>query len=319
MTKTEFVSELRSYVVITLALMLSGVGWGCFVIPSDIVGGGLMGLSTLIYISTGLPVGPVNFVSNMLLILIAMKIIGKGFGFKTIYSLAVLSFFVSVCQVYIKEPLITDRFMASVIGGIAIGGSIGILLTQGGSTGGTEIIAMIVNKYHDIMPGRIMMLCDLVIIGSSFFYFHNIESITYGYVVMICMSLSADYMLTGAKQSVQIFIISRFPGKVADNISSKLLRGISILDGKGYYSGEKREFLMMIVRKAEMHLVLKAVKEIDKDAFVSVGSVFGVYGQGFDTYKPPVKTPLSGMSQTKVVRVNGKIIPPENINIESGK
>lgn len=316
MKNSIIIGELRSYTIITLALIVSSIGWGCFIIPSEIVGGGLLGLSTLIYIYTGLPVGPVNFIANMILILIAIKILGKGFGFKTIYSLAVLSILVSLCQIFVKEPLVSDKFMAAVIGGVIVGTSIGILLTQGGSTGGTEIIAMIVNKYHSMMPGRIMMVCDFVIIASSYAYFQSLETLAYGYVVMIGMSFSADYILTGSKQSVQVIIISKYPGKVADNISAKLLRGISLLDGKGYYTGEKREFIMMIVRKAEMHLVLKAVKEVDKDAFISIASVMGVYGNGFDKYKPPINTPLSGMNRPKPFEVNGKVIPPENIDLQ---
>lgn len=286
------IQEIECYTIITFALVISAIGWVGFLIKSNIVGGGLMGLSTLIFIYTGMPVGPVNFVLNAVLILFAMRIIGRGFGFKTIYSLALLSTLVYLFQIYIPEPIVTEKFMAAIIGGSLIGFSIGLLLTQGGSTGGTEIVALIVNKYRNVSPGRVMMLCDLVIIGSSYLYFRNLETLVYGYVVMALMSSIADMVLTGSKQSVQIFVVSKKPREVANAISSEVLRGISFLDGSGYYTGEPREFIIMIVRKTEMHQVLRIIKAQDDEAFISIANVMGVYGKGFDQYKPPIKSPL---------------------------
>lgn len=290
MLSEKVIEELRSYVILTLMLAITSIGWGCFVIPANIVGGGVMGLSTLLYLSTGIPVGLSNFVTNAILILIAMKVIGASFGFKTIYCLIVLSLMVQFMQMMVPEPWVEDKFMCAIIGGVIIGSSIGIMLTQGGSTGGTEIVAMIVTKYRNVMPGRVMMLLDVVIIGISYLHFHDIESIMYGYVVMIGMSVCADYMLTGSKQSVQIMVVSKRGREVADSISATLMRGITLINGKGYYTGQEREIIMMIVRRNEMHLVLKAIERTDKEAFISVATVMGVYGNGFEVYKPPISS-----------------------------
>ncbi len=287
-----WIQIFESYLIITFALVISAIGWVGFLIKSNIVAGGLMGLSTLIFMYTGLPVGPVNFVMNAVLILFAMKILGRGFGFKTIYCLALLSFLVYILQIYIETPIVPDKFMAAIIGGSLIGFSIGILLTQGGSTGGTEIVAMVVNKYRNVSPGRVMMVCDIIIIGSSYLYFRDIEALVYGYVVMGLMSGLADMVLTGSKQSVQIFIVSKKTTDLADAIAAKITRGMSILNGRGFYTQEEREFIIMIVRKTEMHEVLHIIKETDQEAFISVANVMGVYGKGFDQYRPPIKSPL---------------------------
>ncbi|MGV8829552.1 MAG: YitT family protein [Breznakibacter sp.] len=289
----KWIQTFESYLIITFALVISAIGWVGFLIKSKIVAGGLMGLSTLVFMYTGLPVGPVNFIMNVVLILFAMKILGRGFGFKTVYSLALLSFLVYILQVYIDAPIVPDKFMAAIIGGSLIGFSIGMLLTQGGSTGGTEIVAMVVNKYRNVSPGRVMMVCDIIIIGSSYLYFRDIEALVYGYVVMGLMSGLADMVLTGSKQSVQIFIVSKKTGELAEAIASEVTRGMSILNGRGFYTQEEREFIIMIVRKTEMHEVLHIVKQTDQEAFISVANVMGVYGKGFDQYRPPIKSPLN--------------------------
>lgn len=289
MKKISLLKEVRSYAVITLSLLIGTLGWGAFIIPSDIVGGGIVGIASIVYYVSGISVGPVNLALNAILILIAIKVLGKSFGIKTIYSIVVFSALISFFQVYFPEPIVKEKFMAAIIGGGLSGASIGILFMNGASTGGTEIIAMLVNKYRNISPGRVMMMCDLIIIGSSYFIFKSLETVVYGYVVMAVMSYVADMLLTGSRQSVQIFIVSSKPQEVADELSKTLQRGLSFLNGRGYYSQKEREFIVIIVRKSESHIVLQTIKCIDPDAFVSVGNVMAVYGQGFDTYKPPLR------------------------------
>ncbi len=282
--------EIRSYSVITISLIIGSLGWGGFIIPSDIVGGGIVGIASIIYYTIGVSVGPVNLAINAILVVVALKVLGRSFGVKTIYSIIVFSALISFFLVHFKEPIVTDKFMAAIIGGGLSGASIGILFMNGASTGGTEIIAMLVNKYRSISPGRVMMMCDVIIIGSSYFIFQSLETVVYGYVVMGVMSYVADMLLTGSKQSVQIFIVSNRPQEVADAISEKLHRGLSFLNGRGYYSKKEREFIVLIVRKSESHIVFQLIKKIDPDAFVSMGSVMAVYGQGFDSYKAPLRT-----------------------------
>lgn len=280
--------ELKSYIIITLGLLISSIGWTGFIIPSDIVGGGVMGLSSLIYFITDLPVGPTNLVINAILIAISMKVLGKGFGFKTIYSLIVLSLFLTVFQYIITEPIVKEKFMAAIIGGGLVGISIGILFVQGGSTGGTEIVAMLINRKRNVSPGKVMVVCDILIITSSFIVFKSLETMVYGFVVIGLMSYVADLVLTGAQQSVQIFIISKKPDEVAEKISSQINRGLSFLNGRGYHNKDQREFIVMVVRKSESHLIFQIIKDVDPDAFVTVANVMAVYGEGFDQYKPPI-------------------------------
>ncbi|MCU4174923.1 YitT family protein [Carboxylicivirga sp. N1Y90] len=280
--------ELKSYIIITLGLLISSIGWTGFIIPSDIVGGGVMGLSSLIYFITDLPVGPTNLVINAILIAISMKVLGKGFGFKTIFSLIVLSLFLTVFQYIITEPIVKEKFMAAIIGGGLVGISIGILFVQGGSTGGTEIVAMLINRKRNVSPGKVMLVCDILIITSSFIVFKSLETMVYGFVVIGLMSYVADMVLTGAQQSVQIFIISKKPNEVAEKISSQINRGLSFLNGRGYHNKDQREFIVMVVRKSESHLIFQIIKDTDPEAFVTVANVMAVYGEGFDQYKPPI-------------------------------
>ncbi|NPA37047.1 MAG: YitT family protein [Chlorobi bacterium] len=286
--KQNVLKEIRSYTVITFSLFIAAIGWSGFIIPSDIVGGGIIGIASIVYYTLNIPVGPVNLLLNVILVVVAIKILGKSFGVKTIYSIVVFSALIAFFQVYFKEPIVSDKFMAAIIGGGLAGASIGILFMNGASTGGTEIIAMLVNKYRNVSPGRVMMFCDIVIIGSSYIIFRSLETVVYGYVVMGVMSYVADMILTGSRQSVQIFIVSSNPEQVADAISQRLNRGLSLIDGKGYYSRVKKEFIVIIVRKSESHIVLQTIKKVDPDAFVSIGNVMAVYGHGFDSYRPPI-------------------------------
>jgi len=303
MTKADLLKEGKSYAIITLGLMVSAVGWTGFIIPSNIVGGGVLGLSSLLYFLFELPVGPTNLVLNGILILLSMRILGKGFGFKTIYSLVTLSIFLTVFPYIITEPIVTDKFMAAIIGGGLVGASIGILFVQGGSTGGTEIVAMIINKNHNISPGRIMMFLDVIIICSSFFVFNSLETMVYGFVVIGLMSYIADMLLTGSRQSVQILIISEKPKEIAHKLSSQINRGLSFLKGRGYYYPGDREFIITIVKKSESHMVFQIIKETDPNAFISVANVMAVYGHGFDQYKPP-------LSSKKTSRIKSSSPPP---------
>jgi uncharacterized membrane-anchored protein YitT (DUF2179 family) len=172
--------------------------------------------------------------------------------------------------------------MATVIGGILAGVGVGIIFTQGSSTGGTDIIAMLVTRYRNISPGRVIFLCDVLIIGSSYFVFHSLEKMMYGYVVMAIMAYAIDNVLAGSKQSYQIFIFSRQHEQIAGRIAHDIKRGVTILDGTGWYSGEKMPILMVLVRKHEINEVFRLIKQEDPRAFMSVGEVMGVYGEGFD-------------------------------------
>jgi len=277
--------NVKIYFIITLGLFINALGWTAFLIPSKIAGGGITGVSTLIYYATEFPIGISYFLINIVLIGVSIKVLGKNFGVKTIFSTVVLTIFLTVLQNVIKEPIITENFMAAVIGGILAGVGVGIVFTQGGSTGGTDIIAMMINKNRNISPGKIIMYLDIIIISSSFLIFHSIEKIVYGYVTMAITAYAIDMVLTGAKRTVQMFIFSQEHERIAEVVSTEINRGITVLDGQGWYSKKKSKILLVIVRKQESINILHIIKDIDPDAFISLGSVMGVYGYGFDRIK----------------------------------
>ena len=280
-----FVNELKSYVIITLGLFVMALGWTGFLIPNEILGGGVSGIATLIFWASGLPVGVSVLAINAVLIIFAFRLLGVGFGVKTIYSIGMLSFFFAVLQYYIREPFVTDKFMASVVGAVMSGSSMGLIFTQGGSTGGTDIVAIIVNKYRNISPGKIILFLDVFIISSSFFIFRTIDTLVYGFVVMSVVSYVIDLIITGNKQSVQMFIFSKKANSIADRIGNETGRGVTFIKGVGWYTKSENDILMIIVKRMEYQMVFMIVKEEDPEAFVSISTVMGVYGQGFDAIR----------------------------------
>jgi uncharacterized membrane-anchored protein YitT (DUF2179 family) len=222
---------------------------------------------------------------NVVLVLIAIKIMGANFGVKTIYSILILSLFFAVFQGIIKEPIVDDMFLSAVLGGMACGIGLGVVFSRGGSTGGTDIFAMIVNKYRNISPGRIILYCDVIIIASSYFVFQSPEKLVYGYVSMWVVAYSLDSFLSGANRSAQMFIVSKEYEKIANFINNEAIRGVTILDGTGWYTRENTKIIMSVVRKKETSQIFRKIREIDPDAFITMGSVMGVYGKGFDKIK----------------------------------
>lgn len=288
MTSSKIFKTTRSYTIIVFGLLLYALSWTAFLIPHKITGGGVSGIGALIYYATGFPMGYTYFLVNIGLILVAIKMLGANFGVKTIFGVVVGSVLLSVLQATIKQPVVDDKFMSTIIGGAIAGVGLGIVFTQGGSTGGTDIIAMIINKYRNISPGRVILMCDVFIIGSSFLVLldldpaKRIETIVYGYVAMAITAYSLDAVLSGSKQSVQVFIFSKSYQAIADRITSELNRGVTVIDGQGWFSKENQKVLITLVRKHEANDVYRVIKEVDPEAFISVASVMGVYGRGFE-------------------------------------
>lgn len=280
------VSEtIKAYAIMTVGLFVYSLGWASFILPAQVVSGGVAGMASAIFYATGFPVEYSYIGINILLLALAVKILGAGFGVKTIYSILVITLFVKVLRTLVTEPIVSEAFMATVIGG-AIGGlGIGIVFTQGGSTGGTDIIAMIINKYYDIMPGRVIMICDALVVASSYFIFGSIEKMVYGFVAMFTLTYCIDIVLVGRKQSVQMMIFSKHYAEIADAITKQLDRGVTILDGQGWYSKKPVKVIVSIVKKTQVQEVHKIVKKIDPSAFISQEAVMSVYGEGFDAIK----------------------------------
>jgi len=276
------------YTIIVFGLFLYALSWTAFLLPHKITGGGVSGIGALVFYATGIPMAYTYLIINAGLILMAIKMLGANFGIKTIIGVTAGAFLLGLMQTLIKEPVIADKFLSSIIGGGLAGVGLGIIFTQGGSTGGTDIIAMIITKYRNISPGRIILACDVLIIGSSFFVLldmtivHRIETIVYGYVAMAVTAYAIDAVLSGSKQSVQIFIFSSKYAEIADRITHDLNRGVTLVEGKGWYTKEEQKVLITMVRKFEANDVYKIIKEIDPDAFTSTASVVGVFGRGFE-------------------------------------
>ena len=269
--------------VIGLALYAFGIT--AFLIPLKIAGGGVTGISMLIYYATGFGTGYTYFIINIFLVMIAIKVLGVNFGIKTIFSMSVIAVMLTVMQQFVTEPLLKDMFLSSILSGILGGVGIGLIFNEGGSTGGTDIIAMIINKYRNISPGRIIMYCDMIIIASSFLVLHSVEKLVYGYVSMWVVSYSIDAFLTGAQQSVQLFIVSEKFEQIADFINKESRRGLTVFDGTGWYTQNNVKVIMTVVRQRESPEIFRKIKELDPNAFISLSKVMGVYGKGFDKLK----------------------------------
>ncbi len=273
------------YLRITFGLFLFAFGWTAFIIPSGIMGGGLAGFGTLIFFMTGIPVGYITLAVNAILLLIAFKLLGAKFGINTIFGIIVSSILFIVLQKLIPVALVKDQFMGAMIGGGLGGVGLGIAISNGGNSGGTDIVALIINKYRNISPGRIYVYTDIVIIASNWFVFHSIEKIVYGYVVMAVGAYTIDLWLNGSRQSYQIMINSKLSEKIAERISNEVKRGVTCLDGYGWYSKKDIKVVMVIARKYDKIQILKIVKETDPDAFITIAKVMGVFGQNFEDIK----------------------------------
>jgi uncharacterized membrane-anchored protein YitT (DUF2179 family) len=284
--------EIKNYAIITVCLFVIALGWTAFLIPNNMLGGGVNGIATIVYWVTGISTGYTIFVLNAILILFSFKILGWKFGVKTIYCIAVMAFFFSLLQNIIGDvPVISDKFLAAIIGGGIGGFANGIIFLAGGSTGGVDIITMVVNKYRNISLGRFTLAMNLVIIGSSFFVFQDlevlqrVELIIYSLVGNFVSSYCMDLAFTGSKQSVQMFIFSSKPDVIADRIGNEIHRGATIIKGTGWYTKQDSDIVMAVVRKTECQRVIRIVKQEDPKAFVSVNTVMGVYGKGFEVMK----------------------------------
>ncbi len=276
---------IKSYLIITVGMFLNAIGWAVFLIPSKMVGGGVSGIAALLFYGFKIPFGLSIIVINGILILLGIRIIGSSFGIRTVYGIITLSFFITIIQRFVKDPIVSDTLLSSIIGGIMLGGGIGIAFSAGGSSGGTDIVAMIINKYRDLAPGKIIFFLDVIIIACSYFLVHSIERIIYGYVTMAVTAYTIDLVLEGSKQSLQLFVVTRNSENMANSIMTQLKRGITVIPAIGWYTKSDVNILLILVRKYELQNCLEIIKKEDPQSFISVSSVMGVYGKGFDKIK----------------------------------
>ena len=286
-SKQAAIHEAKDYVMIALGMILYGIGWTVFLLPNDITTGGVPGIASIVYFATGLPVQYVYFSINFILLLLAIRILGLNFSIKTIFAVFTLTFFLSLIQQVTQGiTLLHDQpFMACVIGASFCGSGIGIAFSSNGSTGGTDIIAAIINKYRDITLGKVMLICDLIIISSSYFVLKDWEKVVYGYVTLYICSFVLDQVVNSARQSVQFFIISDKYEEIGKRINVYPHRGVTVINASGFYTGKEIKMLFILAKKRESGIIFHLIKEIDPNAFVSQSAVIGVYGEGFDRIK----------------------------------
>lgn len=285
--KTNIIAELRSYIFITFGLFLFAFAWTAFIIPKQITGGGVIGLSSVIFYGTQFPVSYSYLIINAFLLVIGSMILGRGFGLKTLFGIGMSALLFELLPTFIPWTTeINDNLLNAIIGGTISGVGTGMVFMHGGSTGGTDIVALILSKFYNTSPGRVFLYCDLIIIGSIYFLpGRTLENVIYGYVEMVAFSYVIDLVISGNKQSVQIMVFSKNYDIIAERISNELHRGVTALDAMGWYTKEEGKVLVIIVRKSESNLFYKIIKETDNKAFISVANVMGVYGQGFEQIK----------------------------------
>ena len=320
--KKSFWTVVQEWALVTLGILIYVTGWALFLMPNNLVGGGVSGISSMIQYATGgaIQMGYSYFVLNAILIILAMVVIGMGFGAKTIYAIILASVGLRFLPDLIPTEIIqtlamqNGKLMSTLCGGLMAGIGIGMSISNGGSTGGTDIIALIYTKYRNVSPGKVILYIDFIIILSSLFipsivpdldpatgkqllgadgqplthlmpFSEKVTTVIYGLILVTVNGRVIDSYLSGSQQSVQLFILSKHYAEIADSITHDLHRGVTVLDGKGWYTKEPAEVLMVITRKTDVNLLLRYIKAIDPNAFLSVSSVNGVYGRGFDTIK----------------------------------
>ena len=282
--------EVRDYIVIVIAMMSYAIGWGVFLLPNNITTGGVAGVSSILYWATSIPVQVSYFVINSILLLIALKLLGLKFCIKTIFAVTVLTVSIGLVADHYNAHLLSDQpFMAAIIGSVFCGCGVGLGLANNGSTGGTDIIAAIINKYRDVSLGRVIMICDVIIISSSYLVLRDWEKVIYGYVVLYVTAFCIDQVVESARRSVQFFIISDKYREIGERINREPHRGCTVIDAQGFYSGKDVKMLFVLAKRRQSDMIFRIINELDPHAFVSQSAVIGVYGEGFDRFKVRMK------------------------------
>ena len=310
LNRTTIGTTIKEYTLMALGMFLYSFGWICCILPANAAGGGATGLSLILYHIAGgaISIGTMVLIINAILLIIAGFVVGWNFGIKTIYCVVVMSIIMHFLQVWFTTPdgwvaqIITardaltvpngtivdlfnlqNRLLSAILGGICSGIGVAMCFQQGGSTGGSDIVVMIVNKFYTISYGKFIRLTDGVIISSALFLPDvGIDGVIYGFVMVAVFSYTVDMILSGNQQSSQIFIVSKDYKAMADAINSEAKRGATVIDAMGWYSKDNSKIVMCVCRKRDLAMVLKIVRNVDPEAFITIGSVMGVYGKGFE-------------------------------------
>ena len=296
--------EVEDYFFITLGLVLYTIAFTVFLMPYQIVAGGVTGLSAIIYYATGFHLENTYIIINGILLLVALKILGFKFMLKTIFAIFALYFMLMFAQEIIPKQdnglpikLLGEGqdFMSMIIGCVITGIALATVFLHNGSTGGTDIIAASVNKYHNVSLGSVLITVDFCIIGSCMFfpqfgdYIERAHKVMFGFCVMALENFVLDYVMNARRVSVQFLIFTRKWQEIANAIGTQMHHGVTILDGHGWYTGQEIKVLCILAKKNESIIIFRLIKMIDPQAFVSQSAVIGVYGEGFDEMKVKIK------------------------------
>ncbi len=314
MSAKKVLSVLWDYIVLSFGTLLYCLAWDAFMIPNAITSGGLTGACTILQFATGgaIPVSYSYIVANSVLILIGSLILGKGFGFRTIYVIILSTILFQIlptldfiAAVPGKPLYIGERILIPIIGGSLEAIGISFIFNRGGSTGGTDIVALIVNKFWPVSMGRVFLYADLFIIASILLVpGKSVQDMIYGYIAMITFSVLLDALLLGRKSSIQVLIFSKENARIADYIIGKMDRGVTAIKSVGWFTKQERDVLLVLIRKTQIQELTRAVKEIDKDAFMSVSPASSVFGEGFEEMKTGITRRSRKRQVTKEIDKN---------------
>ena len=311
MKSNKILATLWDYFLISVGTLIFCLAWTSFIQPNGLTSGGLTGLCTIIQYATngGIPIGLTYPIINGGLLVLGFLCLGASFGFKTIYVIALSSILFSVLPNFDGEVwslnlrvIMNNKLLVVLVGAFMESIGIGLVLLRGGSTGGTDIVAMIINKYWPISPGKVYLYSDIFIIASLLLVpGTHIEDLVYAYVLMLGFSFGVDYVLLGDKSSVQILVFSSKYQQIADHIIHDVRRGVTALQSVGWYSQKESKVLLIIARKHQMNEVVNEIKSIDKKAFISVSTAMSVYGEGFEEVKTGLKIKKTNQTEEGAV------------------
>ncbi len=282
------------YLLIIVGIMMYTFSWSVFLVPNHIIGGGVVGLASIVYYLTGIPIGITNFSINAILLLIGFRILGGKFAINTLFGMVVASLTLILFQQVLAVqdmPIFQfenmEMLTKAILGGLIAGIGIGICFINGGNSGGSDIVAMIVTHYKNVSPGSVIMIVDAFVISSTLLLpdGNGVEGLVYCFIVLGVFTYSIDLIVEGQKQTYQITIMSQLNEQIADAIGSQVKRGVTLLDGWGWYSKKDQKVLLVIARKRDKVEIMRLVKAIDPNAFISIAKTQGVYGKNFDTIK----------------------------------
>ncbi|MBQ4384581.1 MAG: YitT family protein [Kiritimatiellae bacterium] len=291
--------EFRHLLPITLACAVYSAAWTAFILPYGIVSGGVAGLSSLLYYVAHIPASLSYAVVNALLFIVALKLLGWKFFANSIYATVAITFFLWVGERLLTDPATGDliriledeRFMAMLIGCTICGLSVAALFACSGSSGGTDIIAAIANKYFGVSIGVCLIVIDLFIIGSGLFIpslgstLERVRFVAFGFCAMGVECMTISYALNVRRRSVQFMIFTRRHDEIAKAISDATGHTMTLLDAHGWYTGDEMKVVCVLAKMSESNVIFRIIHSIDPRAFVSQSRVIGVWGEGFDEMK----------------------------------